>query len=205
MNDINGGLSTAVTGSEFFQWWLTTSNVKSGWLKHPLRSNDMDKLFESWLKNQAVGPNGIAMILAGSASTDGIVADKGLRDFFDSVKKNFPRPLGLVIDILRDCDVPVKALKNDITRSHIDESEHGIKILVNLKKNGGRMNKVWEGTYHNTTPGHSKFWDIRFIGDGLYRATWGKIGGQPLGRKDYSESEGSTVARDKANNGYIKQ
>jgi hypothetical protein len=62
----------------------------------------------------------------------------------------------------------------------------------------------WEGRYENTTPGHSKFWTIEENENGLYTATWGKIGNRPAMKDDYTWSQATKLVREKLGKGYIQ-
>ena len=199
---LKGSLSEEVIRSEFFRWWATmpAATKVNTYLGSDLRDRDHDRIFEAYLKSQAVGPNGIALLLSGK---QGFKADLTLREFFGCVKALYPNPLGNLIDIL---EVPVKKISGKITEDQINEVEEAIKILVRLKQGGKRVPMSFEGVYHDTSPGHSKFWSLTYVSNNLFRASWGKIGGSSQGTKDYTESEARELVRKKTTQGnYRKQ
>jgi hypothetical protein len=213
MNDLlehmtfNGGLSEAITTCEFFKWWGTQYTAKkNSWLGCDLRTEARDRIFEAYLKSKAVGPNGIAYLMAARNHIRDMHPDTSLRDFHQILKDNYPSPLPVLIDVLKEIGIPVKNIRDEIEGEHIDQTEEALKIMIRLKMGGKRQPKSFEGTYHNTTPGHSKFWTLTYIGgDKPYRATWGKIGKADQGHKDYVEQKATALAAVKQAEGYVKQ
>ena len=203
---IRGGLSEAVVGSDFFKWWeaSTQPRVATSYLLSNIRNESFDRLMEKYLASKAVGPEGIALLLASKGSS--IKSNATLRLFLDEVKNKYPNPLGVIIDLISDVGLPVKHIKDEVTVKHIEDTEANIKLIIRLKNDGRRTPMSFEGTYHCEEPGHSKFWEITFIGNNTYRASWGRIGKEPQGVKDYTESEASKLAREKVSvKGYVKQ
>lgn len=205
---IKGALSDAVTTSEFFKWWSTQPQSKTqGWLGFKGRTEARDRIYEAYLKSKAVGPNGIAFLMSSKPFHLSDLSDQiGLRDFHQVLKDTYPRPLPVLIDVLKEIGVPVKHINDEISGEHIDQTEEALGILVRLKQGGKRRPKDWEGVYHNTEPGHSKFWTLTYIGGATpFRATWGKIGKTDQGHKDYDEDEAYVLSLEKQQKGYVKQ
>ncbi len=205
---IKGALTDAVTTSDFFKWWATQPQAKTqGYLgSATLRTDARDRIFEAYLKSKALGPNGIAFMLAPKHNPlCDLSPQMGLRDFHQVLKDTYPAPLLTLIDVLKAIGVPVKNVKDEITGEHIDQSEEALKIMVRVKMGGKRRAQSWEGTYHNTSPGHSKFWTLTYIGEHMYRATWGKISKAVQGHKDYTEDEAYVLSLEKTVQGnYVK-
>lgn len=207
---LHGALSNEVVDSEFFKWWIANTSCDQGYLGGSMRSAERDKVYEAYLKSKAVGPNGIAFLLASRFfSLNDVYPQMDLKGFYEIIKNQYPMPLGNLIDLLRDCGIPVKQIgEKGITEEHITGTEEGVVILVRAKNGGHRVAKAFEGLYHNTEPGHSKFWELSYIGGNTpYRATWGRIENYPniMEKKDYTEQEAFELARKKRAKGYIKQ
>ncbi len=204
-----GALSEAVTTSDFYVWWMKQPASKGkGYLGSPnLRTDARDRIFEAYLKSKALGPNGIAFMLAPKHNPlCDVNPQTSLRDFHQVLKETYPNPLPVLIDMLKAIGVPVKDIKDEITGEHIDQSEEALKIMVRVKQGGKRQPKHFEGTYHNTDLGHYKFWTLTYIGGAEpYRATWGKIGKAVQGHKDYTEAKAAELASLKQREGYEKQ
>lgn len=209
---VKGALSEAVTSSDFFKWWMSlpADKTSKGWLGSSNRTDARDRVFEAYLKSKAVGPNGTAFLLAAQSDLlKDVTEQTNLREFFELVRENYPKPLPVLIDIVKASGVPVKHITDAITGEHVDGTEEAIKILVRLKQGGKRQPKIFEGIYHDTSPGHNKFWELTYIGgEKPYRATWGRIEKYPnvQGHKDYTEPEAADLAREKTLRGnYEKQ
>ena len=131
----NGGLSEAVTGSDFFLWWIKLPESRTnGYLGSSLRNPARDRVIEAYLKSKALGVNGIAFMLA-IRKNHLDVNQVSLRDFYQFLKFTHPHPLAVLIDMIKAVGVPVKNIGDKITNKDIEESEEAIKLMVRIKRN----------------------------------------------------------------------
>lgn len=209
---MKGGFSDEVASCEYYKWFMNEGGDTFGYWASDMRTPARDRIIEAYLKSQGAGSNAIAMLLSGKENREmmkDVTEETSLRDFLDMVKKHYPSesPLPVLIDILRACDIPVKHVSNEVQSKHVTEVEEGIKILVRLRQGGKRQPLSFEGLYQDTSDGHNKFWEVKYISNNLFRAGWGRIENYPnvQDHKDYTEAEASTVARKKITQGnYVK-